>query len=126
MTRFPRTAQAREAVFKACKCRYDLFMSKEYNANRCRNALNGMKTALSRYPDLNEADLLKAWIDELSGKLEESAWSSAVFYDTHQRTRQAAVAAYERFLEEFPESSHRGEAKERIEAIKSGAAPLRK
>ena len=85
-----------------------------------------MRTALNRYPDIAEADLVKEWIAEFSEKLEENAWRNAVFYDTRQRTKQAAVAAYERFLAEFPESSHRGEAVARIEAIKSGAAPLRK
>jgi len=126
VTRFPKTEQAKEAVFKACKCRYDLVMRQEYNASRCRNALNGMKMALTRYPDLNEADVLNGWIKELSDMLEENAWNNAVFYDTRQRTKQAAVSAYERFLAEFPESSHRGEAVARIEAIKSGAPPLRK
>ncbi len=126
VTRFPKSTQAREAVFKACKCRYDLVLHQEYDASRCRNALNGMKTALNRYPDLNEAELLKEWIQEFSEKLEESSWNNAVFYDSRQRTKQAAVAAYERFLAEFPESQHRGEAVARIEAIKSGAAPLRK
>ena len=126
VTRFPASAQAREAVFNACKCRYKLAKKMEYDASRCRNALNGMNMALKRYPDLSTADELKGWIDELSGKLEESAWKSAVFYDTRQRTKQAAVSAYQRFLVEFPESSHRGEAVARIEAIKSGAPPLRK
>ena len=126
VTRFPKSDQAREAAYKACKCRYDLAMRSEYDTSFCRNALNSMKTAVRRFPDLNEADLVKIWIQELSDKLEEDAWKSAVFYDTRQRTKQAAVAAYERFLSEFPESSHRGEAIQRIEAIKGGAAPLRK
>lgn len=126
VTRFPDSKQAREAAFKACKCRYTLVQKKDYNASRCRNALNGVNMALKRYPDLEEAATLKTWAGELSGMLEEKAWNNAVFYDTRQRTKQAAVSAYERFLAEFPESSHRGEAVARIEAIKSGAAPLRR
>jgi len=126
VTRFPDSAQARVAAFKACKCRYTLVKKMDYNASRCRNALNGMKMALKRYPDIEEAATLNSWIQELSRALEESAWKNAVFYDTRQRTKQAAVSAYERFLAEFPESSHRGEAVARIEAIKSGAPPLRK
>ena len=98
----------------------------DYNASRCRNALNGVNMALKRYPDLAEAATLKTWAVELSGILEENAWKNAVFYDTRQRTKQAAVSAYQRFLAEFPESRHRGEAIQRIEAIKGGAAPLRK
>ena len=126
VTRFPKSTQAKEAIFKACKCRYDMVLRQDYDASRCRNALNSMRTALNRYPDIAEADLVKEWIAEFSEKLEENAWRNAVFYDTRQRTKQAAVAAYERFLAEFPESSHRGEAVARIEAIKGGAAPLRK
>ena len=126
VTRFPKSAQAREAAYKACKCRYDMVRRNEYNADRCRLALDGMKSALNRYPDLNEAEVLNIWVQELSDRLEEDAWRAAVFYDTRQRTKQAAVSAYQRFLAEFPESRHRGEAIQRIEAIKGGAAPLRK
>ena len=126
VTRFPKLRQAREAVFKSCKCNYDLVNENIYNDNRCRNAVNGFKAALARYPDLNEAELLKLWIQELEKRRDEDAWQRARFYDTRQRSKQTAVAAYESFLKEYPASDHADEARSRIEAIKNGAPPLRK
>jgi outer membrane protein assembly factor BamD (BamD/ComL family) len=61
---------------------------------------------------------MRAWLKELSDYLAEDAWTRAKFYDTRQRTRRAAVAAYEKFLAEHPDSSHAEEARARIEEIK--------
>ena len=126
VTRFPDAPQARTAQYLACKCQYDLVNRNAYNAERCRTALNAFKAALVRYPDLEEAGELREWIGAFSRKMEDDAWERAVFYDTRQRTKNAAVSAYESFLAEFPDSTRRAEAEERIKAIKSGAPALRK
>ena len=59
-----------------------------------------------------------AWLAELSDYLAEDAWARARFYDTKLRTRRAAVAAYERFVAEHPDSSHADEARARIARLK--------
>ena len=54
----------------------------------------------------------------------EDAFKRAKFYDTRQRTPHAATAAYERFLEEYPDSSHAEYVSRRLDEIRSlGQAP---
>ena len=50
--------------------------------------------------------------------LSEDAYAQAKFYDTKQRTRHAALTAWERFLKDYPDSPHADEARARIEALK--------
>ena len=50
--------------------------------------------------------------------MSEDAYVQAKFYDTKQRTRHAALTAWERFLKEYPDSPHADEARARIEALK--------
>ena len=64
-----------------------------------------------RMPNIEE---MRKWLSELSDYLAEDAWVRAKFYDTKQRTRHAAVAAYGKFLSEYPDSSHADEARARI------------
>jgi outer membrane protein assembly factor BamD (BamD/ComL family) len=50
----------------------------------------------------------------------EEAWKAAKFYDSRTRTRRSAINAYERFIKDYPASSHTGEAQARIESLKEG------
>ena len=56
-------------------------------------------------------------VRELSQQLSEDAYAQAKFYDTKQRTRHAALTAWERFLKEYPDSPHAEEARARIEVL---------
>ena len=126
ISRFPGSKQALQAVYHACRCRRELVASRAYNESRRRAAFDAISRAVADFPDHPQAAEMKGWKEELEGKLEEEAWGNARFYDTRQRTAHAAVSAYESFLRSYPDSSHRAEAEARIEAIKGGAAPLRK
>ena len=88
-----------------------------YNIPRCKDTANYLAMALKRFPDLDEADEIKAWRAELTEHLSEDAYMQAKFYDTKQRTRHAALTAWERFLKEYPDSPHAEEARARIEAL---------
>ena len=50
--------------------------------------------------------------------MSEDAYVQAKFYDMKQRTRHAALTAWERFLAEYPDSPHADEARARIEVLK--------
>ena len=88
------------------------------------DAANFITMALKRFPDLDEAEELKTWRDELMQHMAEDAYVQAKFYDTKQRTRHAALTAWERFLKEYPASPHADEARARVEAL-GGSEELR-
>ena len=112
------TKEARRALYLEAKARMWLVRRLAYNLPRCKDTENYLKLALRNDPSHPEAEEMRAWLKELSDYLAEDAWTRAKFYDTRQRTRRAAVAAYEKFLAEHPDSSHAEEARARIEELK--------
>ena len=65
-------------------------------------------------------DEMKEWLGELERYLEADAYQRAKFYDTKQRTPHATVAAWERFLADYPLSPHADEVRARIETLQKG------
>ncbi len=117
-SKFPLTPEARAATYLEAKARMWLCRRLSYNRPRCKDTLNYLDMAMKRFPDLDQLDELKTWQSELSQQLAEDAYAQAKFYDTKQRTRHAALSAWERFLKEYPDSPHAEEARARIEALK--------
>lgn len=124
--RFAGTPQAAEALYLEAKELAAQVRENPHNRHRRRHAINYMKQALEKSPDHPRAKEIKAWMDALEAEAEEEAWKEALFYDTRQRSRNAAVSAYEVFAEQFPGSPRAAQARERVKAIKGGAEPLRK
>ena len=116
-SKFPRAPEARVATYLEAKARMWLCRRLSYNVPRCKDTADYLAMALKRFPDLDEAAELKAWRGELTQHLSEDAYMQAKFYDTKQRTRHAALTAWERFLKEYPDSPHADEARARIEAL---------
>lgn len=116
-SKFPLTPEARAATYLEAKARMWLCRRLSYNRPRCKDTLNYLAMAMKRVPDLDQLDELKTWQSELSQQLSEDAYAQAKFYDTKQRTRHAALSAWERFLKEYPDSPHAEEARARIEAL---------
>lgn len=116
-SKFPQTPEARAATYLEAKARMWLCRRLSYNRPRCKDTLNYLDMAMKRVPDLEQLDELKTWRSELSQHLSEDAYAQAKFYDTKQRTRHAALTAWERFLKEYPDSPHAEEARARIEAL---------
>jgi outer membrane protein assembly factor BamD (BamD/ComL family) len=115
--KFPKTPEADVAIYLQAKARMWLCRRLSYNVPRCKDTADYLAMALKRFPDLDEAAELKAWRGELTQHLSEDAYMQAKFYDTKQRTRHAALTAWERFLKEYPDSPHADEARARIEAL---------
>ena len=115
--KFPQTPEARAATYLEATARMGLCRRLSYNRPRCKDTLNYLDMAMKRAPDLDQIDELKTWRSELSQHLSEDAYAQAKFYDTKQRTRHAALTAWERFLKEYPDSPHAEEARARIEAL---------
>ena len=118
VSKFPLTPEARVATYLEARARMWLCRRLSYNIPRCKDTASFLTMALKRFPDLDEAEELKAWRGELAQHMSEDAYVQAKFYDTRQRTRHAALTAWERFLKEYPDSPHADEARARIEALK--------
>ena len=84
------------------------------DGNDYRDTEGYLKATLQRYPDFEQAEEFRTWIGELGNHAAEDAWKATRFYDSRQRTRHATRSAYERFVAEYPESPHVGEARARI------------
>jgi len=90
-----------------------------YNLPRCKDTEGYLKAAVRKDPSHPDVEEMRGWLKELREYLAEDAWTRAKFYDSRQRTHHAAVASYEKFLSEYPDSSHADEARARIEVLKS-------
>ncbi len=125
LNRFPETEQAKTAAYLAAQCRYELAVRFNYNETRCREAIAFSKAILSRMPNHPQKDQLKAWHDELVDLLIEQNYQQAFFYDSRTRKRDAAIAAYRRFLSEFSDSKYAQQVRNRLVELEAGA-PLAK
>ncbi|MCQ2388931.1 MAG: outer membrane protein assembly factor BamD [Kiritimatiellae bacterium] len=127
-SRYDGTVQARTAAYLEAAARMHLARRLAYNNPRLKDTRGYLKLALQRYPDHERAEEMKGWIGEIDTWLSEEDWKSARFYDTRQRTRHAALSAYEKFVKEHPDSAHADEARARIDEINAarGAAAERK
>ena len=121
-SRHPGTTEARQALYLEAKDRMWLVRRLAYNLPRCKDTESYLRLALHKDSDHPNADEMKTWLQELRNYMAKDAWTRARFYDTKQRTRHAAVASYERFLTEHPDSPHADEARARIEELKNGAS----
>ena len=85
-----------------------------YNRRRCQETISYLKSALSSPVDAETKSDLEKWLAEAVALVEDEAYRSAKFYDSRTRTKASAISAYQRFLKEYPASSHAGEAMKRL------------
>lgn len=113
-SKYPVSVEARRAAYLEARARMWLCRRLAYNIPRCRDTMGYLKMTLARRPDLEQAEELKGWAEELKRYMEEDAYRSAKFYDSKQRTRHAARTSWERFLAEYPDSPHAETVRARI------------
>jgi TolA-binding protein len=112
--RYPLTLEAMVAVYREAKARMWICRRLAYNIPRCRDTERFLASAVARYPALPEIEELKTWLGELKAYLAEDAYRQAKFYDSRQRTRHAARTAWERYLQEYPDSPYADRVRARI------------
>ncbi|MDD2456405.1 MAG: tetratricopeptide repeat protein [Kiritimatiellae bacterium] len=125
LNRFPNSEQAMTAAYLAAQCRHELAVRFNYNETRCREAVAFLKAILSRIPNHPQKDQLKAWQTELVNLLVEQNYQQAFFYDSRTRNRDAAIAAYRRFLSEFSDSKYARQVRARLSELEAGAPPAK-
>lgn len=118
ISRFPNSTEANTAAYLQAKARMWLVRRLAYNLPRCRDTASYLKQTLKRLPDHPQAEEMKMWLDELKNYMAEDAYVRAKFYDSRQRTKHAAIASYERFLEEYPDSAYVETVSRRIDELK--------
>jgi len=113
----PDTPAAKVAIFREAQIRMDILREHEYNRSRCLDTIGFLKLALA-LGDKDDAEQIRAWLDEAVSTFEDEAFKGAKFYDSNTRTRRSAVSAYEQFLRDNPASVHVDEVKIRLEQLK--------
>ena len=66
----------------------------------------------------SDAAAIQAFLDEAQSLIADEAYRAAKFYDSRTRTKRSAINAYERFLEDYPQSAHADEIRDRLNELK--------
>jgi len=115
----PGTDEAKTAVLREAEVRMKLLRELEYNRYRRQDTVDYLKLAL-RTCRPADSGRIQALLDEAEAGTAEAAWTRARFYDSPTRTKRSAIAAYEKFLDENPDSVHAAEARARLSELKGG------
>ena len=114
---YPESAEAKRAFGREARARVEILRECGYNRARCQDTVNYLQMALrSCLPE--DAAGIREDLEAIRGQVEEDSYWSARFYDSKTRTTRSAIAAYEKFLEEYPQSSHAEEIRARLEVLK--------
>ena len=108
------TPEAKKALYREGAARMKILRAHAYNRSRCLDTVAFLRLALQSGLDAVEKANFESWLAESVGLLEDEAYEAAKFYDSRTRTRRSAINAYERFLREYPASSHASEARARL------------
>ena len=116
--KYPHSSHLLAAVYREAVCRMWLCRRLAYNRPRCEDTRSFLRETIRKYPDIPERDELVQWLKELETWLSKDAYEKARFYDSRQRTRHAAIASWENFISQFPDSEYADEARRRIDELR--------
>jgi len=103
---FPFGKHAEEANFKAALCDYNSSSRPELDQENTRNAIEGFKIFINRFPNSTKVEESKKLMNDLEDKLVEKSYLSAkLYYDMKQY--KAAVIALTNSLKEYANSKYR-------------------
>ena len=114
---YPDSEEAKTAVLREAGVRTILLKDHAYNRARTQDTIDFMKMAL-RICRPEDAAAIQEHLNGAQSLIEEEAYSGAKFYDSTTRTKRSANSAYERFLDEYPQSKHADEIRARIAELK--------
>lgn len=117
----PDSPEAMSALHREGKVRMKLLDMHGYNRDRVRDTISFFRSALHGRIDDNVRADFESFLAKAVDMEAEEAYNAAKFYDSRTRTRRSAISAYERFLKDYPASSHVDEVRSRINSLKEGA-----
>ncbi len=103
---YANTPEARTALVREAAARMELLRKHAYNRSRCQDTIAFLRLALAANLDAETRDTFTADLREAVELVEDEAYRAAKFYDSRTRTKRSAIAAYERFLKDYPASVH--------------------
>ncbi|NSW94140.1 MAG: outer membrane protein assembly factor BamD [Bacteroidales bacterium] len=105
---YPFGKYAEEASFMASKCNYNLAPRAALDQEYSRNAIEGFRLYITRYPSSPRVEEAKLYIKELEERLVEKSYLNArLYYDMKQY--RAAIVALTNSLKEYSDSRYREE-----------------
>lgn len=113
----PNTPEAAVALGREAKARMKVLKDHAYNKDRCQDTIDFLRMALAMGVDSDLKKQLDGWLVEARTQIEAEAFASARFYDSRTRTKESALRAYERFLNEYPASVYADEARARLRQL---------
>jgi outer membrane protein assembly factor BamD len=103
---FPFGKHAEDANYMAALCDYNISARPELDQENTRNAIEGFKIFINRFPNSSKVDESRTKIKELEDKLVEKSYLSAkLYYDMKQY--KAAVVALTNSLKEYANTKYR-------------------
>jgi len=103
---FPFGKHAEEANFMAPLCDYNISARPELDQENTKNAIEGFRIFINRYPNSTKVEESRKLINELEDKLVEKSYLSAkLYYDMKQY--KAAVVALTNSLKEYANTKYR-------------------
>ena len=117
----PSSPEAATALHNEGKVRMKLLEMHGYNRERVRDTISFFRKSLRERLDSDVRAEFEKYLEQTIEMEAEDAYRSAKFYDSRTRTRRSAISAYERFLKDYPASSHADEVRARIQSLKEGA-----
>ena len=105
---FPFGVHAEEANFMAAMCDYKISPRPELDQENTKNAIEGFKIFMTRFPNSSKVEESKKLIKELEENLVEKSYLSAkLYYD--MKKYKAAVVALNNSLKEYATTKYREE-----------------
>ncbi|MFC1498078.1 outer membrane protein assembly factor BamD [Verrucomicrobiota bacterium] len=116
--RYPDNDFSEESQFKRAYCLYTIANKNPRDEVSCRNALSAITAFFVNYPDDENADTAKQYLEELKVRLTRMYFERAEFYDKIAKRPESALIMYRDFVKKFPYSELSEEADKRIEELK--------
>lgn len=111
------SAEAKVAILRQANVRMTVLREHAYNRDRCRDTIEFLRLALTQC-DVKDVGQIQDFLNEATAVQEDAAFKAAQFYDSKTRTARSAINAYERFLQEYPDSVNAEKAKTRLMQLK--------
>jgi TolA-binding protein len=116
---YPSSSQAEDSILLEAELRVKLLEDHSSNADRAKETYDFLKFSLSRSAGKPYEVRIKELCEKVYEDLENGAYLAAKSYDSVTRKKRNAIAAYEKFLTEYPSGVHALEVKSRLDQLKA-------
>jgi len=115
---YPGTEEAKTALHDEASVRMKILDEHGYNRARTVDTIDFLKMARREGLTGEAREDLDKWLTDAENLRADEAFQSAKFYDSSTRTLRSAINAYERFIDDYPNSPNVEKARERLMKLK--------